>query len=438
MEGNRRSARSTASKVNESTAPVTGPPVQTQGNVVPVDSFQQFVIDKLTSLETLPSRITAIHETLERIGQENTDLKNAIEYATEQVTTLTGTVTKQAEEIKHLSVQLSMERHGREALANTLRELTKRNLTNEVYSRKSNLVLEGLAEAENENLERKVINCLDDQFHIKAKATDFDKIHRFGRSFGGRPRPVIIKFVTHSARDSVLFAARDLRNKPPNLFINEDLPSEVKSQRSDLRAVSIQARQAGARTVKLAGDKLTINNRVYTYDTINSVPPIYSLEQARTVKVNDDTTAFYSKHSFLSNFYPAVFTVDNIRYNSVEQMFVRMKLEAAGRTDLIPTLMQEDDCLRMKRLGDSVSVPRDSDWDQKKDNIMQKAVLTKFQQNEQLMQKLKATEGRTLVEASWGDSYWGAGVGLTSANLKRNAWSGQNKLGQILMNVRDN
>ena len=244
-----------------------------------------------------------------------------------------------------------MERDGKGALANKLRELTKRNLTHEVYSRKSNLVLEGLAEAENENLERKVINCLDDQFHIKAKATDFDKIHRFGRSFGGRPRPVIIKFVTHSARDSVLFAARDLRNKPPNLFINEDLPSEVKSQRSDLRTVSIQARKAGARTVKLAGDKLTINNRVYTTNSVP--PPIYSLEQASIVKVNDDTTAFYSKHSFLNNFYPAVFTVDNIRYNSVEQMFVRMKLEAAGRTDLIPTLTQEDDCLRMKRLGDS-------------------------------------------------------------------------------------
>ena len=106
MEGNRRSARSTTSKVNESTAPVAGPQVQTQGNVLPVDSFQQFVIDKLTSLETLPSRLTAIHEALDRIGQENTDLKNAIEYATEQITTLTSTVTKQAEEIKHLSVQL--------------------------------------------------------------------------------------------------------------------------------------------------------------------------------------------------------------------------------------------------------------------------------------------------------------------------------------------
>ena len=46
-----------------------------------------------------------------------------------------------------------------------------------------------------------------------------------------------------------------------------------------------------------------------------------------------------------------------------------------------------------------------------------KAVLTKFQQNEQVMQNLKPTDGRTLVEASWGDSYWGGGAVSVSHQL---------------------
>ena len=118
----------------------------------------------------------------------------------------------------------------------------------------------------------------------------------------------------------------------------------------------------------------------------------YSLEEARTVTVNEDTVAFYSKHSYLSNFHQAFFMVDSVQYNSVEQIYVRRKLEAAGRTDLIPTIMQTEECLQMKRMGDLVTVPQDSEWHQRKDQIVRQAVLAKFEQNEQLMIKLKSTQ----------------------------------------------
>ena len=193
-----------------------------------------------------------------------------------------------------------------------------------------------MEESENESLDRKYVECLNDKFAIKTNKADLDKIHRFGRSIGGKPRPMIVKYVTHRARDEVLYAARNLKNKPPHLYINEDLPAEIKSQRAVIRAVSIQARAAGARTVKLQGDRVIIDNRTYTYETINTVPDIYSLESARTVKVSQDTTAFYSRFSYLSNFYQAYFWNDGIQYNSVEQMYQRRKLEAAGRDDLIP------------------------------------------------------------------------------------------------------
>ena len=297
-------------------------------------------------------------------------------------------------------------------------------------------MLEGLAESENENLEQKYIYCLQEHFNIKTASSDIDKIHRFGRSVGGKPRPIIIRYITHSARDSVLYAARELRNKPPNLFINEHLPPEVKAQRAELRTVSIQARKAGANNVKLTGDKLTINGKTYTYENIDMVPAEYSLQEARTVRVNTETTAFYSKHSYLSNFYPAPF-IDNVQYNSVEQLYQRRKLEAAGRTDLLPKLMQECDCFKMKHLGDAIRVPHVSDWLQNRDQIMQNVVYEKFKQNEHLMMKLKTTQG-TLVEATWGDTYWGAGVGLSSDKLRTNTWTGQNKLGRILMTIRDN
>ena len=67
---------------------------------------------------------------------------------------------------------------------------------------------------------------------------------------------------------------------------------------------------------------------------------------------------------------------------------------------------------------------------------MKKGCLEKFKQNLRLAQFLADTQNKELIEAS-SDTYWGAGVGLDSPLLLNGSWSGQNKLGQILMAVRE-
>ncbi len=59
--------------------------------------------------------------------------------------------------------------------------------------------------------------------------------------------------------------------------------------------------------------------------------------------------------------------------------------------------------------------------------MMYKALLAKFSQNEELKDLLEMTRNRELVEDSPYDSYWGVG----------GAGSGENRLGKLLMKVRD-
>lgn len=66
-------------------------------------------------------------------------------------------------------------------------------------------------------------------------------------------------------------------------------------------------------------------------------------------------------------------------------------------------------------------------WDEIKDNIMYQCVFAKFTQNHELLQQLLDTEHVTLIEDSPIDSYWGRGP----------EGNGQNKLGLILMKVRE-
>jgi N-glycosidase YbiA len=79
------------------------------------------------------------------------------------------------------------------------------------------------------------------------------------------------------------------------------------------------------------------------------------------------------------------------------------------------------------RLGRSRQRPVRSDWDRVKDQIMLEAVRTKFTQHDGLRAILLGTGDVSIVEHTTNDSYWGDG----------GDGSGKNRLGQILMQVRE-
>jgi ribA/ribD-fused uncharacterized protein len=79
------------------------------------------------------------------------------------------------------------------------------------------------------------------------------------------------------------------------------------------------------------------------------------------------------------------------------------------------------------RLGRDRKVPLRRDWESVKDALMREAVLAKFTQHDDLRELLLSTGDATLVEHTENDSYWGDG----------GDGSGRNRLGRILMEVRD-
>lgn len=78
-------------------------------------------------------------------------------------------------------------------------------------------------------------------------------------------------------------------------------------------------------------------------------------------------------------------------------------------------------------MGRDRSHPLRSDWEQVKDEIMQQAVLRKFETHTDIREILLATGDELIVENSPIDYYWGCGKD----------GSGKNRLGEILMAVRD-
>lgn len=140
-----------------------------------------------------------------------------------------------------------------------------------------------------------------------------------------------------------------------------------------------------------------------------------------------DTIYFQSRgfpeFRFLSNFHISPIVLDKKRYESVEHAYQCMK--ACNDKDF-QFLYEAKTPGEAKRRGRQVTLP--VAWEETKDAFMEIIVRAKFRQNETLKEMLLATEDVELVEfAPWGDTYWG---------VDKN-YEGENRLGKILMKVRE-
>ena len=136
-------------------------------------------------------------------------------------------------------------------------------------------------------------------------------------------------------------------------------------------------------------------------------------------------TKFRGKNFFLSNFYNAPIKYQGLFYQNDEAAFQSAKVIGTKQENLRKTftILKANDA---KRKGRHVLLR--SDWEKVKEQVMYDIVFDKFTRNKDLKAKLLATGNAELIEGNtWHDTYWGYDF-----SKKR----GQNKLGKILMQVR--
>lgn len=136
---------------------------------------------------------------------------------------------------------------------------------------------------------------------------------------------------------------------------------------------------------------------------------------------------FYStreKYGCFSNFSPHGFELDDVYWSTSEHYFQAQKFVGTPHVDAIREAKTPKDAARM---GRDRKRPLRPDWEQVKDDIMRKAVLRKFETHKDIREILLATGDELIVENSPIDYYWGCGKD----------GSGKNRLGEILMEVRE-
>lgn len=140
--------------------------------------------------------------------------------------------------------------------------------------------------------------------------------------------------------------------------------------------------------------------------------------------VHDDKRilGFFGPYRFLSNFYAAYVMFDGHIYKSTEAAYQAAKsLDVRVREQF--TMLNAKDS---KEQGQLLTLR--PDWDEVKRDVMLQCVFSKFHDNEDLMERLRATGTKHLEERnSWHDTIWGTDLNGVGTN-----W-----LGITLMKVRD-
>jgi hypothetical protein len=139
----------------------------------------------------------------------------------------------------------------------------------------------------------------------------------------------------------------------------------------------------------------------------------------------------------LSQWRPAAFTVDGVRYPSAEHYMMAAKARLSGDTEAAAKILAAPHPGAAKALGRQVRGFAEQRWAEHRFDVVVAGNMAKFGQHPQLRDFLAGTGSRVLAEASPRDRVWG--IGLAAGDERAGSperWQGLNLLGFALMEVR--
>jgi ribA/ribD-fused uncharacterized protein len=141
--------------------------------------------------------------------------------------------------------------------------------------------------------------------------------------------------------------------------------------------------------------------------------------------------------SCLSQWWPASFVVEGVRYTTAEHYMMADKARLFGDSEALAAILKAGHPGEAKQLGRGVRGFDNQSWAEHRFEIVVRGNVAKFAQNEDLLAYLFTSQKRILVEASPVDKIWGIGLAADDPQASNpEQWQGLNLLGFALMEAR--
>ena len=321
------------------------------------------------------------------------------------------------------------------AFAATITKLDTKYVKDEEEVLRCQLIIDGVKEQGARRPKTVISNLLRD-LQIDFTDADIKSAYRLGpiNDKSTRPRSIKVQFATNAFKYEIFKNIQKLKGNDvwKGIHISDAVTVEEQDRRRDMRCIYAAARAKGI-DVKLRGSNIVIDGMKYSHKDIHNLPKDLSIEKVKIVTTKDGV-AFQSHHAYLSNMYLCKIIYEGVEYKSSEHLYHAEMAKHHNRLDLVSKIIQAKDGYATKRIAREIDIAED--WDVAKLKIMRKIIYLKFDQNENLRDKLLATVGY-LYEATKGDSF-SCGMSLAQAkDISQESITGANHLGIILVEYRN-
>ena len=140
----------------------------------------------------------------------------------------------------------------------------------------------------------------------------------------------------------------------------------------------------------------------------------------------------------MSQWAPSKFIIDGVEFNTCEQYMMYNKALMFHDYEAAKKVMETSNPKMQKAIGRQVNGFDKDHWEKYCRDIVYDGNVAKFTQNPDMLEELKFTGDRTIVEASPQDKIWGIGLAADDPRAKdRSQWQGTNWLGEAIQRVRE-
>ena len=178
---------------------------------------------------------------------------------------------------------------------------------------------------------------------------------------------------------------------------------------------------------------VTINDRKYTEDNLDELPPACAVEKIKMKKLGD-TIAYGSENAPFSNLYPAKVPMNKKNYLSSEQAFRHTRATENNYPNVAARILWSRDPYDLMDLDRNIVLTEE--WKKKEDFVLFKCIFRKYEANEDLRDLLLTTGDMELAEATR-STKWATGASFNSNAMKTHTWTGDNRQGKHSMKVRE-
>ena len=184
------------------------------------DLFMQLLQQQESNFKTVVELlVNNVNTRIDKLTRETQELRSSLQFSQKDIDDLTKNNEKTESERRTACAETK-------AMQEKLAEMTEKANYLESQTRRNNLVVDGIPEAQNESwkeTEDKVMCVINEKLHLDSSQMMIERVHRTGNPTGysgKRPRPIMIKFLRYKDKMAVLGKAKKL--KGTNIYVNED------------------------------------------------------------------------------------------------------------------------------------------------------------------------------------------------------------------------